>query len=47
VKNRSPEFFPGISQGRDHEHAWTKGAYRLWFLVEASAGHNGIVVCWG
>jgi hypothetical protein len=47
VENCPPEFFPRIGQGRDYEHAWTKGTYRLWFLIEASAGHNGIVVCQG
>ena len=47
VENRSPEFFAGVGQRRDHERALTEGADGLRFLIKASAGHDAIVVCWG
>jgi len=44
MKNGSPEFFARIGERGDDEGSGMEGRSRLWRLIEAGAGHDGIVL---
>ena len=44
MENRTPEFFAWVSERGDDDGSGTKGRGRLRGLIEAGAGHEGIVV---
>jgi hypothetical protein len=44
MEYRAPEFFARVSERGDDDGSGTKGRGRLRGLIEAGAGHEGIVV---